>query len=457
MRHLSIKAKMTLWYTLFLVLTMFLSIIIILLLGKQLTLKQEKNMLADAVMDNMDEISIPQNVEEVGVDFHDVEYQDNGVNLVIYSMEGALLHGRIPMNFPETTTWRHNFMQVVKANHKKWYVFDAIYEEQGYSFLVRGIKPMEEVEQLLYMPVRIAFVLFPFIAIFAALGGYYISKKAFRPVTDIADMANQIKDGNDLTKRIAFAGTEDEIKMLADTYDGMFERLQKAFQRESQFASDVSHELRTPISVILAQTQDSTCISEDVEKMQEAFQVIQRQANKMSRLVSQLLTLAKAEKGEIALEKEKFDFILLVQIVLEELEEKAKEKQISFQYEMPEALFVVGDHMLLMRMLINLISNAIQYGKEKGSIHISLVQKGEALIGSITDNGIGIAEEHLDHIWERFYQVNTARSANLNGSSGLGLSMVQWIVTAHQGNISVISKPKQGTTFTFQLPICILV
>lgn len=287
----------------------------------------------------------------------------------------------------------------------------------------------------------------------AGFGGYFITKRAFKPVQKITDAANHITDAKDLSKRIHLQGSHDEIYALAQTFDSMFDRLQKSFETEKQFTSDASHELRTPTSVIISQCEYALSQSQNPEEMKASLEVILRQSQKMSGLISQLLLLARADSQKASLVMESIDISELTEMVVEELGEMAEEAQIELTLDLQKEIFIVADQTLLMRMLINLITNAITYGRPGGWVKVQLFTEDGNVVGKISDNGIGIGEQHLAKIWNRFYRVDTARTASSKDHTGLGLAMVKWIAEKHGGTVSVESKLGEGSIFTFTLPI----
>jgi signal transduction histidine kinase len=249
-------------------------------------------------------------------------------------------------------------------------------------------------------------------------------------------------------ERIALGTGNDEIYEMAATFDQLLDEVQTLITREQQFTSDVSHELRTPISVILMQCE--SLLDQDlIPELQHSIQIIQQKARSMHQMISQLLMLSRADAGRTKLEMEELDFSELCEMSAQEQSFIAQAKNIEMKTNITPNIMFHGDMTLLIRLLVNLLSNAITYGKEGGWIELSLHQDEQSTILKVADNGIGIAKEHLPHIFNRFYQVDTSRTTS---HSGLGLSMVKWICEVHQGTIQVDSIINEGTTFTLTFP-----
>ena len=262
-----------------------------------------------------------------------------------------------------------------------------------------------------------------------------------------------IQESSDLSQRIHLetgGQTKDEIYHLAATFDRMLDRLENSFEAEKQFSNDASHELRTPIAVIMAQCEYSLKRDTSPEEIHSSLSVILDQSRKMSTLINQLLTLARADRGTAKLDFERINVSDITCMVALEQEALAEKRGITIHQEITPDLYADVDETLFMRLWINLISNSIKYGKEGGSIRVVLRASESRIIGQVIDDGIGISPEALPKIWDRFYQVNPSRSDG--SSSGLGLSMVKWIISAHNGDITADSVPGTGSRFTFSIP-----
>ncbi|HEX2911223.1 MAG TPA: ATP-binding protein [Chloroflexia bacterium] len=308
----------------------------------------------------------------------------------------------------------------------------------------------------------------PAILLLAAGGGYWLANRAMRPVSDITRTAQEISE-TDLSRRLNIK-RRDEIGELAGTFDRMLSRLQAAFDRQRQFTADASHELRTPLTIVNLEVNRALARPRQPHEYEQALGVIQVENEYMSRLVNDLLLLARADAGQAVLNPEKLDLSDLALEVVERLAPLARQQNLSLTTgELPE-LEVKGDQLYLTRMLTNLVENAIKYTSgtgnsvrvETGSSHDA--NQGEWAWVRVSDNGPGISPEHLPHLFDRFYQVDQSRSNGekdesetaLSGEqtrgSGLGLAIVQWIAEAHGGQVKVQSQPGQGTTFEVHLP-----
>lgn len=453
MRPLSIKANVTIWYTGLLVAILVFVMAFVLNLSDNLMLSKANRNLMETVITNTEKIDRVNGT----VDLSHLEWFDNGANIIVHSSNGSLLFGQYPNGFPERFNWTNDTIKTVSASGKKWIVYDHIVKSLEYDdFIVRGIASVDIVAQTINIATIIALILFPMLIMLSAFGGYRITKKAFRPVKMLAETANEISSGDDLSRRIGLSDTResvDEIHSLAFTIDEMLDRLQKSFERERQFTSDASHELRTPTSVIMAQSEFALSNIDNPDDVKESLKIILSQSQKMSDLISQLLMFSRINKIGNPLDVEEIDFSELAEIVASEMMLTAKSSEIDLTTDIQKGLKVKVDQLLMTRLLMNLLSNGIKYGEKGGFVKLSVSKVKRQLVCQVSDNGIGIAKEDLDKIWDRFYQVNPARTAGNTESMGFGLSMAKWIVEAHQGKLTVQSEFGKGSTFTFKIPI----
>ncbi|MDY3022729.1 MAG: ATP-binding protein [Oliverpabstia sp.] len=450
MRRLSIKGKITLWYTLFMIALTIIVLVFLGFLGDWQIMESVRNRLENALNENMEEIEYD---ERDGIEIDDdLQLFQDGVYLILYDEQGNPIQGRLPygLEVSQTPAFNNGEIQKTEIQSVRW-VFLDLYKplNKDKGVWMRGIISQSEAEYGLNIIFRLFLFLLPAFVILFAVGGYYIICRAFAPIEKMRKTAEEITGGDDLSRRIRLEDGKDEIHQLADTFDRMMDRIQDVYEREKQFTSDVSHELRTPSSVIVTQAEYALRYDNPSGELKERLQVILSQSQKMSGMISQLLMLARADQGRIKLQKEKINLSELLEIIAEEEQERAIKRQIQVHTDCQPEICMMGDETMLMRCFINLIENAIVYGKDGGNIWIGLTKEENGISGYVRDDGIGISKENLPRIWERFYQVDTSRSSSAEGNSGLGLPMVKWIVEAHGGEITVESCLDKGTIFSF--------
>ncbi len=288
----------------------------------------------------------------------------------------------------------------------------------------------------------------------ALLGGYWLADRAMRPVRTITQAARSIGE-TDLNRRLNMK-SKDELGELANTFDGMLGRLQAAFERQRQFVADASHELRTPLTIVNLESGRALASPRKTEEYQHALSIIRSENDFMTSLVNDLLTLARMDAGQAVLEKQPVDLSDVVVETLERLNPLAARNGVQLEAgDLPET-HILGDRQQLIQMVSNLVDNGIKYaaGRDKKVTIETGASSGEAWV-RVSDNGPGIDAEHLPHIFDRFYRIDQSRTRTGDASidprapsgSGLGLSIVQWIVQSHGGEIKVDSQVGTGTTF----------
>ena len=293
-----------------------------------------------------------------------------------------------------------------------------------------------------------------FVLLLSFVGSYWLAVRSFAPVEKMTSIARRIEAVGDLHERVPVPRTQDELQKLALTFNEMIERLEKSFARQRRFVADASHELRTPVAAIRSMTDVTLASSAAVSphEYKAVLHDVNVESERLGHLISDLLSLARVDENKLPLEREVVRLDRLVPDVAATMELLATEKNITLSVEANEPAPVMGDEARLIQVIMNLIDNAVNYTNAGGNITLQVYVKGNSVYLNVSDTGIGIGPEHLEHIFERFYRVDPARSREAGGT-GLGLSIVDWVVDAHDGTISVVSKPGQGTTFTVQLPL----
>ena len=313
-----------------------------------------------------------------------------------------------------------------------------------------GLLPEDSMANVTTSVVRLTCAGLAVIVFLAALGSCVIIGRSLRPLRRITESAREITDGSDLSRRIQLSPGRDEVHELADTFNDMMGRLERSFDAERQFTSDASHELRTPVTVILAECEMAEKMPEDTEAVQESVTEIHKQARKMSELIGKLLAYTRLEQGTRRIDREELDLSGLVEDVCEEQRTVAA-RNIKIECEASPDVLVNGDVALLISLVQNLVTNAVKYGKDGGHVWVKVYSEGSKACVSVRDDGIGIGEEDLACIWNRFYQADRSRSDESRGI-GLGLSLAQQIARLHGGRITASSRPGEGSEFIFSMP-----
>jgi len=284
----------------------------------------------------------------------------------------------------------------------------------------------------------------------ASAGGLFLANRALSPIDRITRTARRIT-AEDLSQRLNLRLPEDEVGRLARTFDEMIARLDHAFRRQRQFTADASHEMRTPLTAIKGQVEVALSRPRGLAAYREVIQTVNEEVDRLIRLVGLLLTLARADTGQIPISAEAVSLPDLVAGALEQQNPAAREKGIALSIAGSPAVTLKADEDLLLQLLLNLLDNAIKYTPPGGQVTVGWNLRGRQVELWVRDTGIGIASQHLPHLFDRFYRVDKAR-ARAEGGAGLGLSICRWIAEAHGGSISAESAPGQGTTFRVVLP-----
>ena len=452
MKRFSLKLKLTAMYSFFMVLVTCLCLAVLFSLSGNEILTSAQMHLRERVQESADEIELEDGEFEIDSDFYSL---DNNVYLALYDTGGDFLYGKVPPGLEQAPQFEDGKIQTVKSGTEQWYVYDVQYEmENGQEFYIRGVVSVTETQKEFLIAVRFAVILLPLTVILTALIGYRLIRRTLLPVRQMTETVQEIQKDGDLSRRIGVSQEtgKDEFYQLAGTFDGMLESLEQAFLRERQFTSDVSHELRTPVSVILAQCEASLNRTDLSEEQRKEILLIRKKAGEMSQMISQLLLLSRADQGRQQLNKEEINISELTEIIVEEHKMLAQRRKIEVHTKIEPNITGYLDESFYIRMLDNLISNAVSYGKEGGNIKVTLHQIPSGVRGTVEDDGIGISRDDQVHIWERFYRVDASRTGKEDGShSGLGLSMAKWIAQAHGGNVRVESELGKGSCFTFEL------
>jgi two-component system OmpR family sensor kinase len=318
-------------------------------------------------------------------------------------------------------------------------------------FVIRVAYPESSIQTILEHLISILALLVPVVLFVAFAGGWVMAGLVLRPTSNITEMAQRITAQN-LSERIPERKTKDELGRLIATMNGMIARLQSSFDQIKQFSMNVAHELKTPLTILKGESELALSKLPPSEETRELVSSYLEETIRMSRIVDDLLTLAKADAGQLPIEREPVDVQGLIRELFEDAALLSASKQLDIQLVKADPAIVIGDASRLRQLFRILITNAIQFTDATGTIRIRCEATGPYVVVTVEDTGIGIPANSLKEIFERFYRVDQART-RAKGGSGLGLSLAKWIVESHNGTISAQSELGKGSSFIVRLPL----
>jgi heavy metal sensor kinase len=328
-----------------------------------------------------------------------------------------------------------------------------IMENDKMAGIVQVGSSLEGVEEALHQLLLILLIAVPGALLVASAGGLFLANKALRPVDAITQIARRIGSG-DLSQRIRIKRVNDELGRLASTFNEMIAKLEKSFRQVKRFTADASHELKTPLTILRGEVEVGLKKKRGLKEYQGILASNLEEINRMSHIVEDLLTLSRADMGELTMEREEIELSALAREVWQDLQLLAKKKRIQLKFMDNGVTRVEGDPLFLRQLILNLTENGLKYTPPGGEVTMRV--KGDREQGMVrllvTDTGEGIPQKDLKRIFDRFYRVDRARSRE-TGGTGLGLSICQWIAQAHDGRIAVESTVGKGSTFTVTLPM----
>ncbi len=280
----------------------------------------------------------------------------------------------------------------------------------------------------------------------AAVIGRLLAGRALAPLSRLADATRAI-DIRNLRDRLAVRGVDDEPDRVAQAFNDALARVEHSVEEMRQFSAALAHELRTPLAILRGEAESALRSSSSAEDLRQALARQVDEFDRLTRLINQILTLARAEAGEIMLAEQPVDLSALGSSVAEQIEPVAAARDITLTCEAQQEVMVRGDAGWLERLLLILLDNAIKFTPDGGRVALTLSAADGTARVAVSDNGIGIAPAEVPHLFERFYRADPARSRKVEGA-GLGLALARWIAERHDATIDVKSQPGHGSTFT---------
>jgi heavy metal sensor kinase len=451
--HWSIGARLTLWYSLVLLASLAL-------FGSGIWLMVSHSLRA-SLQDNLDEhakgvITVLRSVNpkkpwRLQEELTEYASATPGGNLMeVRDSEGQQIVASKTVALEAADSGSAFGVQVRPSGRYRTFTTTASANGRQYRVLVAT--PMDATETTLRRVRMLLLWSTPVVLLFASLGGYWISRRALAPVDEITRAARLIGIQS-LSQRLIVPATGDEIQRLSETWNEMLVRLEAAVKRLSQFTADASHELRTPIALIRTTAELTLRRERSPETYREALSQVVLESERTTRLVEDLLLLARADAGLPSLPLERLELTPLVRDVCQQGQVLAEARQLQISTEIPdEPVYVEANDPALRRMLLLLVDNAVKYTPSGGHITLSVDRGPSGPTVAVRDTGIGIPETALPHVFERFYRVDESRNRDAGGT-GLGLSIAKWIAERHHASLEAESVIGEGSVFRIRFPL----
>ena len=291
----------------------------------------------------------------------------------------------------------------------------------------------------------------PLALLLASGGGWLLARRALQPVDRMTEAARRISAAQ-LSARLETTGTNDELERLAETLNAMLSRLDAAFSQARQLSADASHELQTPLTILKGELEVALRAPRSPEEYQRVLASALEECERLASLVDGLLLLARADAGVLRMERQPVDLALLVEEVGAQVRLLADAHALTLCYGLVEPLIMQGDHAHLRRLLLNLVDNSLKYTPPGGQVTLTMQRQDTWAALRVSDTGIGLSPDEQGHIFQRFYRAANAQVQEAEGA-GLGLCIAYSIAQAHGGYMQVESAPGRGSTFTVFLPL----
>ncbi len=292
----------------------------------------------------------------------------------------------------------------------------------------------------------------------AALGGYGLARRALAPVAEVTRLAREIEAGS-LNQRLPLPDSQDEIGSLVTTLNQMIGRLEAAFEAMRRFTADASHELRGPLTTMRGAIDVALAQPREAAEYRDTLLSVGQDVDRLRSITADLLVLARADAGRIQIERAPVRLDVLADEIAETLRSTSPPGSVEVAVEAASPILVLGDERWLRQLVYNLVHNAVKFAglrlevAERARVHLTVCAGAGRAFLTVSDNGPGIPEDKIGHVFERFYRADSARTQGEQEGSGLGLSIAAWIASTHQGEIRVENRDEGGCRFTVSLPL----
>ena len=471
----SVRVRLTLWYTAVLTLVLIaLSTITYFIFWRSTVQRTDVNLaeLSEAFLTTLDaevsDQSGPDSLRLAGQvaitehRFRDHVFAifDDAGNIVVSSQEVPPASSTVPFfspsfqHFFDASSRADRLFGKVKGGRDGYRGFARHFSSLGKTYTLVILQSLHQQQEMLEEVTATFAWVIPIAIVLASAGGYFLARKSLAPVVAMSTQAGRIGAAN-LHERLAVQNDRDELGHLAQSFNGLLDRLSQSFERQRRFMADASHELRTPVAILRGEAEVALSQqARSLEEYRESLGVLHQEAERLTHIVEDLFTLTRADAGQYPLQPRDFYLDELIAECVHSARTLALAKKICLNLEEASESPIHADESLLRRMILNLLDNAIKYTPEGGSVSVTCRRAGKEYALSITDTGGGIPADLQPRIFERFFRADKARSRTENdgGGAGLGLSISRWIAEAHHGRLQLTHSNSAGSTFTAYLP-----
>jgi len=453
--QVSLRARLTAWYSLLLVLTIVVFSAAVLWLHWRLLLDQfdealrsvnaTANNVVEEELNETDLLSAAAQMVEV------VRVPDGRVQLLDASGTPIFPAAKVMPLPPDVRVAgvSRATSTLSGPDAKLWRVMIRRRTTNGQEYLIAVGAPLDETLEQWRTLLKACLIGIPLALVLAVAGGLWLGRHGLQPLTKMAADAQAITTET-LDRRLTVPSATTELERLATSFNHVLERLGSALATQRRFMADASHELRTPVSIM--RTAADVTLSQpvrDEEDYREALATVSQQTSRLTRLVDDMLVLARADAGGYPVIMAPVDLTGVVHDCIRELTVRADDKAIAIRSEL-EPIALRGDEALLRRMLSNLLGNALTYTPRGGTVTVTLARSDDGVVLRVADTGPGIAPEDRERVFERFVRLDAARTT---GGAGLGLAIARWVAEAHGGGVRILSSGPGGSVFAATLPV----
>jgi heavy metal sensor kinase len=460
----SVRGRLTLFYVSVLAVALsIVGVLIYVLLARALFVRVDETLEAGVLIAAT---SLSNDLEE-GQDFEDAarstvaEQASSTQMLAVYDVNGRLLaeSGRdrdlhIPLPPAVALSDSEALLQTVLERdgddrHRLAFRRVALPKAEYVVVVGADLEPMDE--ELEFLRAILGYMV-PIALVIAALGGSFLARKSLAPVVAMADRARRIGVEN-LSERLPVANPRDELGHLAETFNELLARLETSLVLQRQFMADASHELRTPVTT--TRTAAAVALQQshrDENEYRETLKIVEQQAARLSRVVDDMFTLARADAGNYPMRSTPMYLDEVVEEIVRASRVVAATREVAVEaHVVPSATFI-GDEDLIRRMIVNLVDNAVRHSPAQSTVRVELDATDAGFAIAVKDQGPGIAPEIREQIFERFFRGDAARRPGAREGAGLGLALARWIARSHGGDVVLARSSPSGSTFVISLP-----